>query len=81
MKVIAGVYGELSVDTAKLGIGVRLGVGVGDPTGGNIAGASVSIGGEITSVGSSVDLKYSQSAAAGTYQRDVNLVKLSSRFR
>ena len=67
VKIGGPVFAQFTVDTDRVAVGARVGVGVSDPSGGNLAGADLSIGGEISSSGSSTfDVRASYSYAAGT---------------
>jgi len=48
VKIGGPVFAQFTVDTDKLSVGARVGVGITDPSGGNIAGADMTIGGEIS---------------------------------
>lgn len=74
VKVGGPVFAQLTVDTDRVAVGVRVGVGVSDPSGGNLAGGDLSVGGEISSTGSSTfDVRASYSFAAGTKSGSVVL--------
>ncbi|MBW2700044.1 MAG: hypothetical protein JRF33_04425 [Deltaproteobacteria bacterium] len=79
LKIGGPVFASLGVDTAKFGVEIRAGVGISDPTG-NLAAADLSLGGEITSSGSSIDIKQSQSMAAGTIKSEISIFKIKSDF-
>ena len=70
-------FAKFSYDYEKVDFGVRVGLGISDPTG-NIAGASVSLGGHVGKDSSSINIKTSESAAAGTMSSEQNLISLSS---
>lgn len=70
-------FAQFSVDTDKLSLGVRLGIGISDPTG-NLSGADISFGGEIGPGTSSLDISSSFSFGAGTRGHSFTLVKLSN---
>jgi tetratricopeptide (TPR) repeat protein len=80
VKIGGGVFAKFSVDVDKLSVGVRVGVGIGDPTGGNIASADLSVGGEIGPSGTSFDITHSQSYAAGTHVKNYSMFKRSFKF-
>jgi hypothetical protein len=80
VKIGGPLYAQFSVDTDNLSVGVRVGAGVSDPTGGNIGGADISIGGEIGPSGTSFDVTHSQSAAFGTVKRNYHVFKRNFRF-
>jgi len=80
VKIGGSLYAQFSVDIDNLSVGVRVGAGVSDPTGGNIGGADISVGGEIGASGTSFDVTHSQSAAFGTVKRDFHLFKSSFKF-
>ncbi|NOZ87355.1 MAG: hypothetical protein GXP49_14015 [Deltaproteobacteria bacterium] len=80
VKIGGPIFAQFSLDTDKVSIGVRVGVGISDPTGGNIVGADVSIGGEIGTSGTSFDIKHSQSAALGTVKKEYKLFKSKFDF-
>ena len=74
VKVGGPVFAQFTVDTDRAAVGVRVGVGVSDPSGGNLAGGDLSIGGEISTTGSSTfDIRASYSFAAGTKSGSVAL--------
>lgn len=76
LKIGGPVFAQFSVDTSKFDIGVRVGVGAGDPTG-NVAGYDLSVGGTIGSSGTTFDIKASQSYNGGTIKRDYSLFNSS----
>jgi hypothetical protein len=74
VKIGGPVFAQFTVDTDRAAVGVRVGVGVSDPSGGNLAGGDLSIGGEISTTGSSsFDIRASYSFAAGTKSGSVVL--------
>ncbi|MFC1654404.1 hypothetical protein ACFL2F_01255 [Myxococcota bacterium] len=74
VKIGGPVFAQFTVDTDRAAVGVRVGVGVSDPSGGNLAGGDLSIGGEISTSGSSTfDVRASYSFAAGTKSGNVVL--------
>jgi hypothetical protein len=79
VKIGGPVFAQFTVDTDNLSIGARVGVGVSDPSGGNLAGADLSIGGTISTTGSSTfDIRASYSYAAGTGGGSTTLWGISS---
>ncbi len=81
VKIGGGVFAKFSVDVEKYSFGARVGAGVSDPTGGNVASADVSFGGEISPSGTSIDITHSQSFAAGTVGKNYQLFKRSFKFQ
>jgi hypothetical protein len=79
-KIGGGLFAQFSVDVARVSLGVRVGVGISDPTGGNLCGADLSVGGEVSAGGTSFDIVQSTSAEAGTLKQDISLFKSSFRF-
>jgi len=80
LKIGGPLFAQFSVDTDRLSVGVRVGAGLSDPTGGNIVGADISIGGEVGASGTSFDVTHSQSAALGTAKKEYHLFKRSFKF-
>ncbi|HUU03566.1 MAG TPA: hypothetical protein VM425_19175 [Myxococcota bacterium] len=80
VKIGGTVFAQFSVDFSNLTIGVRAGVGISDPTGGNIVGADLSVGGEVGVDHTSFDITHSQSAAFGTVTQPYHLFKSTFKF-
>jgi len=66
------VYAQFSIDTEKVNVGVRVGMGISDPTG-NAAAADLSLGGTIGEQGTTFNLKASHSYGAGMVKEDYAL--------
>jgi hypothetical protein len=62
-------FAQLSFDAATNEVGVRAGVGFSDPTGGNLFGADLTIGGTVGPNGTSIDVRSSQNI--GSSQNEV----------
>lgn len=71
-------FAEFSVDVESYDVGVRAGMGVGDPTG-NLWGADLYLGATVGPGGTSVRIGSSESRLMGTRTRDVTLFQ--KRFR
>jgi tetratricopeptide (TPR) repeat protein len=80
LKIGGPVFAKFTVDFANLSIGIRAGVGISDPTGGNIAGADLSVGGEVGVDHTSFDISHSQSAVFGTYSHTTPIFKSTFKF-
>jgi len=78
LKIGGTAFAKFTVDFANLTIGIRAGVGISDPTGGNIVGADLTVGGEVGLDHTSFDITHSQSAVFGTMTQDYHLFQ--SRF-
>lgn len=77
VKIGGPLFAQFSADTSQFNVGVRVGVSLGDPTG-NFAGADLSIGGNVSSSGTSLDVKYSHSLAFGQEKASVTIFNVDS---
>lgn len=64
IKIGGPLFAQFTVDTSSFNIGVRAGLGLSDPTG-NIAGIDISVGGNISSSGTTFNVVSTQSGSFG----------------
>lgn len=80
VKIGGPFFAKVSVDTDKVSLSIRAGVGLSDPTG-NAVSADISFGGTIGADGPSLEIVHSQSLHFGTIQQEYTLFTTSSLLR
>lgn len=80
VKIGAGLFAQFTVDTSNLELGVRVGAGISDPSGGNLYGADLSIGGTISTSGTTFNVLANQSYSAGMYGDSYRVFNRSFNF-